>query len=228
MAGTRGERFIPPNPAIAFHLDPWHKMRLGWTRPEVYNLLNPGICKRLVRPDATTDSSAEAVILVDPRRGPDEFYMLEYRSRGVSLYDRDAADLGLAVWYVRTRRDKTLDQVVGRITPGRDEILQSTPSGDDVLSGSVILPGPNGIVDSSARRDDARSTDFLNLVSINPLTQRARGGARFFDASDGVLVPRWFDGTPAGFQIQVQSFTPGATALNVIWTDGRPNTIRCP
>ncbi len=78
-----------------FHLDPWHKIQLGWTMPAIRDLRTAG--SDYVQPADL--SSSRPVILYDSSRGPGEFFILEYRRR--SGYDSSVAGEGLAIWHVQ-------------------------------------------------------------------------------------------------------------------------------
>jgi M6 family metalloprotease-like protein len=79
----------PTNPP---HLDPFHKLRLGWIVPKV--ITSSGWHEI---PDVETHR--EVLILHDPVRGGKEYYMIENRWPGNS-YDSYLPDSGLAVWHI--------------------------------------------------------------------------------------------------------------------------------
>ena len=76
-----------------YHLDPYHKLKLGW--------LNPRLVERsgwyTLRDVETT---GDALILHDPNMGPSEFFIVENRWPGNS-FDQGLPSKGLAVWHVR-------------------------------------------------------------------------------------------------------------------------------
>ncbi len=76
-----------------FHLDPWHKIQLGWANPLIRDLRTPG------NDYAGPADRSNPIILYDSWRGPGEFFIIEYRRR--FGYDRDVAGEGLAVWHVQ-------------------------------------------------------------------------------------------------------------------------------
>lgn len=83
------------------HLDPWQKMQLGWCEPRILSIHSGGLetipAVQMGRPDAP-------VLLYDPSRGSNEFFLLEYRtadSPNGSGYDSDVAGNGLVVWHIR-------------------------------------------------------------------------------------------------------------------------------
>jgi M6 family metalloprotease-like protein len=89
-----------------FHLDPWHKMQLGWLRPRIFTLAAGGVAtiagSQILSPDTP-------LILYDPAKGTSEYFMVEFRSNRVSTgFDHDAnvtdqgtiAVSGMAIWHV--------------------------------------------------------------------------------------------------------------------------------
>jgi M6 family metalloprotease-like protein len=84
-----------------FHLDPWHKLRLGWCEPRIRSIRDGGVealfAAQMIRPDGQ-------VILYDPARGTGEYFILEYRtseSPNGPGYDRNVAGNGLVIWHVQ-------------------------------------------------------------------------------------------------------------------------------
>src|SRR5207248_854389 len=59
------------------HLDPWHKMQLGWLRPRIFTLAAGGVAtiagSQILSPDTP-------LILYDPAKGTSEYFMVEFRS----------------------------------------------------------------------------------------------------------------------------------------------------
>jgi len=79
----------PANPP---HLDPFHKLRLGWTKPAVIS--KEGWYK--IRDIETT---GEISILYDPKHGDTEYFIIENRWKG-SSYDQYLPYSGLAIWHI--------------------------------------------------------------------------------------------------------------------------------
>ncbi|MDR7476070.1 MAG: hypothetical protein QN175_13845 [Armatimonadota bacterium] len=87
-------------PLDSYHLDPWHKLQLGWSEPRIYSLRSSG---SVLLPAANLARADAPAILYDPVRGPQEFFILEYRSRANSgglVYDGQVSGNGLAIWHV--------------------------------------------------------------------------------------------------------------------------------
>jgi M6 family metalloprotease-like protein len=100
-----------------YHLDPWHKMVLGWCEPRIVSLRGNG---RAVLPAAQLRRPDGPVLLFDPVRGTGEFYLLEYRTRtsfsAGEGFDANVADGGLLVWHVWQNPDHTPVQAAPHTT----------------------------------------------------------------------------------------------------------------
>jgi M6 family metalloprotease-like protein len=84
-----------------FHLDPWHKLKLGWCEPRILSLRNQSqealTASQLMQPGGQ-------VVLYDPLRGANEYFILEYRAANSPNgpgYDRNVAGSGLVIWHVK-------------------------------------------------------------------------------------------------------------------------------
>jgi len=80
-----------------WHLDPWNKMRLGWSEPRIMSVSTGGVVSL---PAAHHQNRIdEPVILYDSSvPGTTRFFMLEYRSQ--RSYDRNVVSNGLIIWHV--------------------------------------------------------------------------------------------------------------------------------
>ncbi len=74
------------------HLDPFHKIRLGWVQP-------PNIRKSGWYPFDNIEQSHVAYVLHDPAHGVGEYFIVENRHPGLN-YDSKLPDSGLAVWHI--------------------------------------------------------------------------------------------------------------------------------
>jgi M6 family metalloprotease-like protein len=96
-----------PDDRQTYHLDIWHKLQLGWVTPRVRSLLDPGDSEMTGAPPVGYGAGFNAsspILLYDPRIGPSEFFLLEYRDPSIASatgYDADVADSGLDIWYVK-------------------------------------------------------------------------------------------------------------------------------
>jgi len=92
-----------------FHMDPWHKMQLGWVRPRIYRMDQPGGAAYLAAPsNAAYFGFAEhlPVLLYDPRAplGVLRYLLIEYRRPNASItpsYDDSVPGTGMVVWDVQ-------------------------------------------------------------------------------------------------------------------------------
>jgi M6 family metalloprotease-like protein len=84
------------------HLDAWHKMQLGWARPQVRDLRAGGTASLVAQqiPPIRAPGDKGPLLLYDPARGTREFFLLEYRTRTRGGYDANVASTGLAIWHV--------------------------------------------------------------------------------------------------------------------------------
>ena len=79
------------------HLDPVHKVKLGWLWPRV--LTRPGTYE--LRDVA---NAHEATVLASPDRGADEYFIVENR-RSTGTYDAAIPHRGIAVWHIIEDRE---------------------------------------------------------------------------------------------------------------------------
>jgi hypothetical protein len=94
-----------------YHLDPWHKMRLGWLRPRLFDLTRGNITTIGV---SQYQSSNTQLILYDTVHGSNEFFIVEFRNNrptGGAGYDLNLTDpsstlpftgsaSGMVVWHI--------------------------------------------------------------------------------------------------------------------------------
>jgi len=89
------------------HLDAWHKMQLGWSSPRIFPLNSSGTTNL---PAAQRSLVTAPIILYDTNRGPDEFFLLEYRTRDITGsgggYDAGVFGDGLVIWHVAHDADR--------------------------------------------------------------------------------------------------------------------------
>lgn len=92
-----------------YHMDPWHKMWLGWAEPRIQSLRTGGVIS--LPATQATDTNAP-VVLYDPLKfgTTNEYFMLEYRTQSStngSSFDRNVAGNGLVIWHVVLDADKS-------------------------------------------------------------------------------------------------------------------------
>ncbi len=218
-----------------FHLDPWWKFRLGWLRPRYMRLDVPmNSCGYTLAADdesqeflqGATPSSNAPILLYHPNR-PGEYYFVEYRKQAGA--DRDAASTGMVLWLIKTNEDERLAEVPGQIIDGGlDNLLDSVVASgsDDVrkLGGFQsrlrIYPGSDRRLDSVVANDDDRGTEPVDIAigaprdaQGQPVTRQRLlwGGSQAWTAADGIVEPRWVDGslTRARIQAGVPAGLPG-------------------
>lgn len=189
-----------------FHLDPWHKMRLGWIRPTIYPL---SVAQSSFAPeeftlDVAVQSSEPRVLLVyDPSLGTEQGYMLEYRRPELMSFDQNTYDQGVRAWYFKTGQNFYLQDRPAIILPGKNDRLDSeieAQSDDQVvlIDGREHIDfGPNQLLESMRKKgsDDVMSFDKA-LVTLNydPLSSyllMGRGGA-YNDVNTPVTI-NWPD-----------------------------------
>jgi M6 family metalloprotease-like protein len=91
------------NDEMFFHLDPWHKMVMGFATPLIVPMPSEPTGRRTLRLTYPDNAAAyEPVLFYDPARGRREFFMVEYRAGGISSDDRSVPSSGLVIWYVNT------------------------------------------------------------------------------------------------------------------------------
>lgn len=112
------------------HLGPFEKLKLGWLKPRV-------VSRAGEYPLRDVESSGEAILVWDPDRGAEEYFLIENRWRG-SSYDADGlpAD-GLVVWHIFEEPKDFLADAPDRTAPddwGRwgVRLLRSRPGSRDV------------------------------------------------------------------------------------------------
>lgn len=161
------------------HLDPWHKIQLGWANPRVFEINGTTGCFYLdpAHLGGTIPSQDRApVILYDPNRGPDEYFILENRQRTRSFigsetsdpltgatkkfysYDADTADSGIAVWHIQETANGDLAEFNAFVRRPNDQTLQTVlaSDSDDFFvdrdhdgAPDAILPGLDNILQSA-------------------------------------------------------------------------------
>jgi M6 family metalloprotease-like protein len=224
----------------AWHLDPWHKIQLGWAAPRAYPITDQGHVLALNAPQVVgTDAEGrKPVIVYDPRRGLSEYFILEYRNSapaGGGGYDAQMSDWrgstrGVAVWHVMVDGSLVPLLVPGiTIGPGPDGVLSSVTRGDDAfnLDGNGvrvgIAPGPDRILQSLVAAGDVQGQDRMVLSRGAP--NGARGNPGLLRPEDGDFALTWADGTPA-LRLRMAPTAANAAGTFVELSRSRPITAR--
>jgi len=188
------------------HIDPFHKIRLGWMQPALVH--SNGYI-----PIDAVELSHVAYILYDPPRGNREYFIIENRQPGLA-YDSSLPDAGLGIWHIMENPDvyENLPTPVG--VPASD---WATIGAGDYGRRSVRMLRPvygPPFNNNTALWDGSDPLTGYNLLSDDP------------DPNHVSL--KWFDGTPSGFAVKDISAS-GANMqayIEVPWqpTDVRPGT----
>jgi len=164
------------------HMDPFHKLKLGWVHPK---LIFRGGHREL----ESVEREHDVWILLDPARRQREYFIVENRW-GEGSYDRGMEDDGgLAVWHVIE-------------DPGVYGALPPPPFTDPLDWSSSVAPGDWG----------RRAVQLLRTSLEPPykngrvLFDRNMPGADYDllseDGDPDHPVLRWADGTPSGFNLR--------------------------
>lgn len=97
-----------------YHMDPWHKLRLGWIEPPIRSLGADGSVTLYPPQSGRTNACA---IFYDPAHGPLEYLIAEYRAYNTSWgagYDTNVAANGVVVWHVQHDPDLSLGRTLCR------------------------------------------------------------------------------------------------------------------
>ena len=228
MAGTISAR---EDDRTIYHLDPWHKIRLGWVTPRAIpiNLRAPGRSATLRVPQGT---GYEPIVFYDPARGENEFIILEARNPGAGGHDGGVADSGIALWYLKTQSNDALLNVPSEILAGPDGTLQSVVAAgsDDARSAQAISAGADLVLQSrtAAGSDDVLGTD--GTVWVYGAPDHQRGVGRLWREEHGPVVVRWpGDGArvDTGVRFRVGPMSPTTHTIDVEWSFGdRPFIAR--
>jgi M6 family metalloprotease-like protein len=176
---------------IDSHLDPFAKMRLGWLQPTIVE-------SNGAYSIAPCEAGGETYVLLDPKHGNSEYFLVENRQRSHS-YDTQLSDSGLAVWHVIEN-----PSVFGALSPPAG--VSSTdwnaiPAGDwGRRAVRMIRPVYGPPFDNGrALWDGADPATGYDLVSDDP--------------TPGHAQLRWADGSASGFA--VRDISPAAGLMTV-------------
>ncbi len=167
------------------HFDPFHKLKLGWLRPKI--IFRSG---RYSLTDVET--SHRVWILMDPDRGPDEYFIVENRYPGTS-HDSALQDRGLAVWHVIET-----PALYNAALPPPTVTMENWRKMNGIRR-AVRLVRPN------LARDDSRALwdrSEYNLLSVDSNPQHA--------------TLEWGNGRPSGFSLRTMS--PAARTMRATIT----------
>lgn len=169
-------------------LDPWHRALTGWAKPRVFPVTAAAQSTTIAAAEPVLREDQTPVVLYDPRRGTNEFFIVEYRTpRGPFTrdggYDRWVLGQGVAVWYVRKR----------------------TPNTVAAFNWPPPISGP---FDSSMGNHA-----YANYL-VGP---SGPGRGPFWTAASGEFALSWGDGSDSGFRLRVGPLAPASGAVSVQW-----------
>jgi hypothetical protein len=122
-----------------YHLDPWHKMRLGWLRPRIFTLGSGGVATVAA---SQINSPNTPVILHDPAKGTSEYFLVEFRNNQIAGADHDihigdlsqptpitGANNGMAIWHIAAGNPPAYHEGAPDLTLGNSALWngQATP-----------------------------------------------------------------------------------------------------
>jgi M6 family metalloprotease-like protein len=183
-----GDFSIMDNAYRYIHMDPFLKLKYGWLRPKI--IFKSGT---YILPNV--EGSRKVLILMDPRRGPDEYFILENRFPA-NTYDRDIPDSGLGVWHIIER-----PEVYGNLPPppGVSTEQWNSVGRDDWGRRAIRLIRPVLRYDPYKSLWDGSDPDTgYDLLSVDPNPQHA--------------MLKWADNTPTGFA--VRSISPAGRDMS--------------
>jgi hypothetical protein len=181
------------------HLDPFHKLRLGWIAPKIVTAGG----QHTIRDVETRN---DALVLYDPEHSDREYFVLENRwpatERALPSYDRDLPDRGLAVWHI-IEDPAIFGQLAAppRVDPVKWNSVGAQDWGRRAVRMIRPIYGPP-FDDSKALWD---SSDY-DLESV--------------DANPDHATLKWADGSPSGFAIR--DIPPAGPEMTVTIEFDRP------
>jgi hypothetical protein len=185
------------------HFDPYTKMRFGFLQPEIAHL-GDSLCLTMQPIEyPRVGPNTRSVILYDPDRGPDEYFILDYRRPLLFNYDGDPfgtgryglPDKGLGIWYVKIGENGT---------PVRVDALDGRAKKDPAL-----FLVPPGFADYPMR---------WGLPSANN---------GLWGPEDGAAMLTWPNGTSTGTEVRVLREQSGELFLQVAEPEG-PTCLNVP
>jgi M6 family metalloprotease-like protein len=85
-----------------YHLDPWHKMRMGLVTPRIIPIPRTTSERQSIRLTIPANEADYEPVLFYNQDQPTEYFMVEYRRTGAGAYDGDVHSTGLMIWHVAT------------------------------------------------------------------------------------------------------------------------------
>jgi hypothetical protein len=206
------------------HLDPWNKVRLGWVKPLIYDIRDHPAGAALPPAQA---AGYRPVILYDSSRDVHDYHIVEHRSGQYSVgtttwvasggvlnapvrsggYPRAGYDIdvkatnntrkGFLTWSVKTNAAHDVLEVIQRVSPGGNGVINSVRAGDDILYPTTGTPtqihcGPDGILQSIAIGDDGYWQDALCIAVPDPDNMLSREPAVIVPSGPAATTLRYY------------------------------------
>lgn len=94
-----------------FHLDAWHKMRMGFNKPTIVPITKWWRTKmHSTLFAASQKANFNPIIFYDPSKGYNEYFMVEFRRPEAWSYDVNVAGQGIVLWHVITDANHNLKE----------------------------------------------------------------------------------------------------------------------
>jgi hypothetical protein len=170
ISGSSGDESV--------HLDPWHKMHLGWVEPRfvsVENNLDTEQCILLEPPQFDGNqlrSNQQPLFVYDDSFGVENYFMIEFRNRwfeepGMYSYERDVPGAGIALWSVHTNEHQWPEVIPSITTPGGIDMSIWTYGPNTTSRGEYLWPANSSVV---PHYQDGRRANFRMTVKSFPYT----------------------------------------------------------
>lgn len=164
------------------HLDPLHKLKMGWLKPQVAE--SDGL---YLLSATTAGLKNEALILINPKRSLKEYFILEVRKK--ERLDQHLPDEGLAIWRIqadpgklsRTRNPRGVDRECFQ------EVLRDFGrTGIQLIQ--PVFTGGGPVSFSTALWDGADNRTGYDILATS--------------RDPNKVTLKWADGTPTGIEIR--------------------------
>jgi M6 family metalloprotease-like protein len=183
-----------------WHLDPWHKLRLGWVEPRIAALDGPG---SVTLPPPQSRRVDAPVILYDPKVGAEEYFILEFRKpkwASPPNYDRNAYTTGLVLWKVwQKTSNHDAEWLPCPCDPGHDCRILAALGSPDFAFGQGVAWGSDAWTPWLIWHDPARSADPLPVkLHVLPFTSASSSITVEWTSEAWLWVDFAYSGTELG------------------------------
>jgi M6 family metalloprotease-like protein len=175
--------------SMIVHMDAWHKLRLGWLRPELVDMRWKSSDERLLYCAGDPRAATEGALLFhDPDRGNDAYFLVEARCK--RDYDEGTPMAGVATWQIQQQDYSQGSSANFSTTRDHAKLPPSTKShaGCTAIAGGFRCKGPSVCLHDT--RADNQDVCFH---------------ARFLSERSPLLAPmslQWADRTWAGVDLR--------------------------